>query len=224
MSDEVQEIVVTDSIDPDQATLGIDAPARENLSVRELHRETYQELVRRIRGTEIHFTPDDAPRAVIADDSDHHRTRRGYSRYEHAMIVRIGTQDAVLALGTAEGSYPAEPYVGDIAIARVHIADKDEAGIRTEVHERLEVNFFFERSLVVFLANGDIGPGSDHRLKDTMARHIRFFMAGSLAAPPERQEGLMTLDLRPVYSRSASYRPDAPKRLADAILSVIKFT
>jgi hypothetical protein len=219
-----EEVAAVHPADPDQTTLSIDAPVQENLSVRELHCETYQEIVRRVCGQEIYFTPDDAPRALIADDSDHHRTRQGYSRYEHAMIVRIGTQDAVLALGTAEGSYPAEPYVGDIAIARVHIAGKDEVEIRTEVSERLAANVFFERSLVVFMANGNIGPGGDYRLKDTMARHIRFFMAGSLAAPPERQEGLMTLDLRPVYSRSASYRPDAPKRLAEAILTVLRFT
>jgi hypothetical protein len=219
-----EEAAVVHSTDPDQTVLPIDVPAQENLSVRELHRAVYQELVTRIRGPEIHFTADDAPRAVISDDSDHHRTRRGYCRYEHAMLVRIGTQDAVLALGTAEGSYPAEPYVGDIAIVRVHLEGKDEAEVRTEVADRLAANYFFERSLVVFLANGALGPGGDHRLKETMKRYITFFMAGSVASPPVEQEGILTLDLKPIYSASARFRPDAPKRLVDAILSVLQFT
>lgn len=219
-----EEAAVVHSNDPDQTVLPIDVPAQENLTVRELHRAVYQELVTRIRGQEILFTRDDAPCAIIADDSDHHRMRRGYSRYERAMLVRIGTQDAVLACGVADGSYPAERYVGDIALVRVHVEGKDEAGVRTEVAESLAANFFFERSLVVFLNNGSVGPGGDHRLKETMKRYITFFMAGSVASPPVVQEGILTLDLQPIYSAGARFRPDAPQRLAEAILSILKFS
>jgi len=98
--------------------------------------------------------------ALIADDSDDHRTRRGYMRYLSFRIITLGSQQFALGLGTAWGSYPARPYENDIMILKVPQAIKD-VEICKWLEETVPSNRIFRSSVILGMELGELRfPGT----------------------------------------------------------------
>ena len=57
--------------------------------------------------------------ALIASDSDYHRTREGYMEYADVILTGISGVQWAIALGEAWGDYPAEYYDNDISAIRL---------------------------------------------------------------------------------------------------------
>ncbi|MBI5421007.1 MAG: hypothetical protein HZA35_01705 [Parcubacteria group bacterium] len=85
------------------------------------------------------FHTNQCPLALIGDDSDDHRIRAGFMRYEEMAVVRINNTCWAIALGSACGDYPADPYSKDITAVQM-----DEI----PVPELLKRSCYFLNSLI----------------------------------------------------------------------------
>jgi len=91
-------------------------------------------------------------RALIADDSDDHRTRRGWMRYDELYGARVASRTYVLGLGESEGHYPARPYRADIVILSYQDPPQDLLA-QALLDVRHEAKFF-RRSFLIAMRNG----------------------------------------------------------------------
>jgi len=57
--------------------------------------------------------------SLIADDSDYHRTRKGFFKYSNGFFLPVKDQQWLVSRGVSCGSYPAHSYHGDIAAVPV---------------------------------------------------------------------------------------------------------
>jgi len=53
---------------------------------------------------------------LVADDSDHHRIRRGFMKYDGGKVISLDGKSWIIGKGTPHGSYPANRFLGDIRI------------------------------------------------------------------------------------------------------------
>lgn len=154
---------------------------KEGLFVRELLKNTYDRLAERNPHQEIVLA--EPALAEIANDSDWHRTRIGYMKYEKANFLQLDNKNWAIGRGESYGSYPAEPYDSDIlALELVYDEKKSEKikekirkgrtldlstiSIDTEmpvIQERLkrgiENSRYFENTLVCGMADGHLATG-----------------------------------------------------------------
>jgi len=91
---------------------------------------------------------------VIADDSDWHRTRRGYMHYKSVVFCGFNSKTFALGLGEAGGSYPAEPYYNDIIVLELSPETTEE-----ELQKEIAYSDFFRNSILIGLKEGGIGAG-----------------------------------------------------------------
>lgn len=122
------------------------------LSAREVLQEVFRALT--LGAPAIRLDPSIA--VLIADDSDWHRTKQGFTSYREVHIVELGSRKFLLAFGEACGDYPAEPFNCDIFVWRL------EEGAATELsqkvlREALKENQFFQSSLIMAYRDGNIG-------------------------------------------------------------------
>lgn len=125
----------------------------ETLGARDLLTEVFQTLVTKYAGVEMKF--ERGALAEIANDSDWHRTRIGYSRYKSVWVTTIGAKRWALAFGVAFGDYPAEPYNCDILALELHGPSDASVDIR-EVHGRISDSGYFRNSLIFAKASGEL--------------------------------------------------------------------
>ena len=182
----------------------------EGLSARELLTEVFAELKKKFSGREVNL-PEKAM-AIIADDSDWHRTRTGYTCYESAVLLKIGSKEWAVAFGTACGSYPADPYNCDIAA--VQILSNDQVAMA--VYRALEGNDYFRRSIVVAMADGELGTNKNSpftkKFLEIVPSYQRF-----IARKKEIYPEYITMDLRPVVKSGIRYKKEFVAVLADAM-------
>jgi hypothetical protein len=89
--------------------------------------------------------------AKIADDSDWHRTRIGYSKYKSFVLVTIGKKRWAIALGEKYGQYPAAPYNCDLAVIKI-----TGNNVIKIVQEGLGADYF-QNSILFAMAKGSLG-------------------------------------------------------------------
>ncbi len=90
----------------------------------------------------------------IAEDSDHHKQRVGFFRYESASVIELGDNFWVVGNGESFGDYPADAYGSDILALPLaerpkdlesYVRDKIEGALRTQASmvytERSGINY-----------------------------------------------------------------------------------
>ena len=163
----------------------------KNLSVGELTQFVYEELYRK-NSQEIQFK--EPILAVIADDSDDHRSRTGYMRYEKGKIVSLNRGRLIISRGEACGDYPADPYNSDIMAIPERII---EAGLEGACG-------YFTCSLIVGMSDGRlVVPKGNEELKRQVSENIESFVAQKL----KTRLDLMYPDQRPVVTNAVRYKP-----------------
>jgi len=193
---------------------------KRTLSVHDLLRAVCRLLSRRYSRHSIHF-----PEGVcteIADDSDWHRSRRGYMRYRSAKVVKIGGKRWVLARGEKSGTYPADPYDSDLIAIRIADRGKVNAKLADQVAQSIEEGSYFRNTLVCGLADGRLACYSRSPFADQMAASLRSMLERIIAEDVRRDERYLSLsDLRPIVTSSMKYRPEAARILAEAIKEIL---
>jgi hypothetical protein len=90
----------------------MDEQIEQGISVTELIDQTYNKLVEKYSTDQITFeTP---IHTEIADDSDGHRTRKGYMEYTKIDILTIDGNTWFVGKGEPAGAYPCQGYTNDI--------------------------------------------------------------------------------------------------------------
>lgn len=193
--------------------------ADEELSVRELLKNTYERLAKRHPHQELVL--EGKPTAEIANDSDWHRTRIGYMRYETAKLFQFNDKTWAIARGEKAGSYPADPYDSDILALEFSTEGKSEEQIKEELEEKISRSGYFINSLVFGLADGRISANKNSPFTEKLFQllsDISKFIAQKL----EHDEELFYLDLRPAVSKEMRYTPEFVAYLTDSIEAVLQ--
>ena len=190
---------------------------KQGLSAKELLEGVFDKF--KLGGKEIKLSS--KAMAVIANDSDWHRTRIGYTGYESAVLLKVGDKEWAIAFGIACGSYPADPYNCDIAAVPVSTNGKSNEKIAKEIHEALKEGNYFRNSLIHAMANGQLGTNKDSRfgqkVLELLGPRVQEFIAQDL----ETDSRFITMDLRPLVKSGVQYKPEFVVFLYDAFRAVL---
>lgn len=184
----------------------------KGLSARELFKGAYAAIKNASREIKLPQTA----LAEIADDSDFHRTRVGYSGYDFAVILKLGDKEWAISLGTACGAYPADPYNCDIVAVQVCTKGKTEKQLAIEIMKELIRNSYFCKSLIIALADGRItlmGTPLSQKIGEILGPKIDEFIAKEMEINPK----VIHTDLRPVVTSAVEYEKAFVPVLCDAI-------
>lgn len=193
--------------------------ANQGLSARELLTETFSDLQNKLGG-KIVSLPSKAT-AEIANDSDWHRTRIGYTGYELAVLVESGSKQWAIAFGTKCGSYPADPYNCDITAIPVAVDGKPEDQIAKEVHDALESNSYFRNSLIYAMADGQLAVSKEGRLGQKVLELLQPKVQEFIAQDLEIDSRYFTTDLRPVVKSAVRYKREFVTFLSETLQAAL---
>ncbi len=191
----------------------------ERISARQLLEGVYSSLKNKLGGREIHL-PSKAM-VEIANDSDWHRTRIGYSAYETALLLNVEGKEWAVAFGTNCGSYPAEPYNCDIAAVSVFPIGKSDEEIAKEVYKALKKGSYFRNSLIYTLADGQLAVSKNSKFGQKVLELLRPKIKEFIVQDLETDSRYLYLDLRPVVKCAIEYKPEFVSFLCDIFRSVL---
>lgn len=190
---------------------------KQGLSARELLEGVYNTL--KDGGREIKL-PSKAM-AEIANDSDHHRTRIGYTGYESATLLKVGDKEWVVAFGIKCGSYPADPYNCDIAAVQLSGNGKFDKEIAVEIYDSLKENSYFLSSLIYAMADGQLAISKDGQFGQKVLESLRPKVQKFIARDLEIDSRCATMDLRPLVKSAVQYKPEFVAFIHDTLRAVL---
>ena len=191
--------------------------SENGLSARELLVAVCEKLVAKHKPTRIDFP--ERILAVIADDSDYHRTRTGYTGYQSADIYTFGGKRYAIARGEACGSYPADPFDSDIIAAEITVKENDKDACE-EVKSKLKRNKEYRDSLVFAYANGNLAT-TPNTLSIDLGKLIRPQSREFVAHDLETNPRLFYMDMRPVVTKAIRYKHEFADFLAGKMEAVL---
>lgn len=171
------------------------------LSAKELLTEVCSTLTRELNGTKL---PADAS-AEIADDSDWHRIRKGYTCYKDAVLLSAESGKWLMAIGHKCGSYPANPYNCDIFLRKISSPGGD-AGNTLDVNQILSDNRHFRWSVLIAMADGSLVVRSA-ALKARLDQLLLDYIAREREVNTELLD-ISTLGIRQAVVKSTRYKPE----------------
>lgn len=192
---------------------------KQGLSARQLLEGVYNLLKDKLDGREIKLLL--KAMAEIANDSDWHRTRVGYTGYETAVLLKIDDKEWAVAFGTACGSYPADPYNCDIAAVPVSTNGKSNEEIAKEIHKTLSRGGYFRDSLIYAMADGRLAINKDGRFGQKVLELLKPKIQEFIAQDLETDSRYLHMDLRPVVKSVAQYKPGFVAFLYDTLRTVL---
>ncbi|UCG95162.1 MAG: hypothetical protein JSV92_03915 [archaeon] len=191
------------------------------LKVRKLLEKTYENLAERNPHKEIRFEP---ALSKIADDSDWHRTKIGYMKYESANLFSFNGKNWAVARGERYGDYPAEPYDSDITA----LEPSEENPASSYIRSKLESSCYFRNSLIFGLADGNLAMGTnssffenpfEKKMKEILVPKLTDFVAQT----PEYDTGaILTSTLQHPATKKMLYKPGFVDFLTETIEKILK--
>ena len=148
---------------------------------------------------------------VIDDDSDWHRTRKGYFTYSAVMPITIGTRSWLVSQSEKTGSYPGDFLKGDLAFILLdHSVEKGIARFR-------EVRGLAHSLFVVHEEGLLIPVPTEPFSQEFFHRYSKDFADLAAEQPVLDGEFISLSTLGPVVKQSARYLPDAVETLAQKV-------
>ena len=180
-----------------------------SLTGRELLTEAYEILTKNAKQIKLKAC------AEIADDSDYHRSAKGYMMYEKVSLIYFSNgKNWCIGNGKAYGRYPAERYDSDILALKT----KDNIG---EIVKSIEASTYFENSLIYAVADGNLCLGT--RFNNAMLERLRPNIGKYIAQKPEYDRQMLLLStLEPVVKKPIKYKESFAKFIAESIEQVLK--
>jgi hypothetical protein len=193
----------------------------EGLNIRELLKNTYDRLAERHDSQEIVLQK--RVLTEIANDSDYHRIRIGFMKYDNIRLFQFNEKNWVIARGEKCGSYPAERYDSDLLALEFPIEGKDSEQIQKELRERIEQSQYFQNSLVFGMDDGNLGVSEDGIFKEKILGRLNPRIQDFIAQEPEYDKSMiLTSTLHHPTTKSMLYKPEFVDFLADSIEAVLK--
>lgn len=164
--------------------------------------------------------------SLIADDSDYHRTRQGFMRYDSVIVVKLGDNNWVMAKGRAWGDYPADPYDNDILVGGLgdSLKGKSNQKLAEEIMEQIGSywNSGFVNSIIAARNSGHLFTG--RRWQEVMADFVAPKISEFVEKGLETHEGYVTLEVGgivPAVKSSIKYKKEFADFLAKTIIEII---
>lgn len=186
-----------------------------SLSVTEVMRGLYDQLAQKFAVEPQKFSQ--PVYTIIADDSDHHRRRRGNMMYEDYLALEVGGLLWVVTLGRKAGSYPADPYDSDLTVFPTQGSVDENARFLNRYGD------WWRYSLVMSHADGNIGTFLNP-YGTVMGHHLSLgSMPAFVAAEAQQDEKLISLStLQPVVTRETSYKPEVVLFLVECVVKSLE--
>lgn len=191
----------------------------KGLYATELLEQTYSTLCNRHNPNKI-MLPRKA-RAEIADDSDWHRTKKGYMAYESAAIFELNNKIWAITKGEATGAYPADPYDTDISALEFDLHNKSNEQIQKELYESIKDSSYFMNSLIYSLSDGMLATSNGKlgkRMSSILKPRLNEFIAQQ---PIYDSEYMLISTLAPICREPVLYKHKLVDFLADTIEKVL---
>lgn len=161
-------------------------------------------------------------RTLIADDSDHHRIRRGWMRYDELYRTRVASRTIFLGLGEPEGSYPAAPYHSDVLLA---VYDEDPETLDVVREDITRKGYFFRLSFLIATNSGFEIPFPSAISMWWTWDKIRWNRLAALFYPPEGKDPAQLYVGSKTLSQQIGLNPDidpaAVRYVREALLARI---
>lgn len=184
------------------------------LSVRELVNRACQTLLGEVEP----FQLTSPATAEIADDSDWHRTRKGYTEYNFAAVVQFESNEWVLAVGEAKGDYPARQFCCDLFAEQLTTKPKSEDELKLQVHQQLSANWYFKQSLLVGMADGRLAVPAELNTGQRLAEALKCCANSFVAQTRQFDPAVLDLtDLQPLVISPTTYRPEFVPVIVDLL-------
>lgn len=198
---------------------GIMEDSKKELSASELLEGVYNKLTEGARSIEL----SSETKAEIADDSDHHRTRVGYTAYESVSVLMVDNTMWMLGLGKTCGSYPADPYDRDIVA--IQILDSNElsdADIDVKACNAFGDNIYFKNSLVYSMADGQLGVKEKGFFGEIIIRSLNKEINNFISRPLDVDNSRFYMDMSPVVKATVLYKPEFVDFLSKTFFVILK--
>jgi len=188
---------------------------KKGLSAREVLEGVYNLLKKKFKAKEIKL-PKPAT-AEVGNDSDWHRTRIGYIKYEKFLLLKLNSGKAwIISLGTVCGDYPANRY--DCDLAAIPISKKRK--IAHEGFKLLKKNSYFKNSIIFSLYTGELAVKENtfgRKIIEILGRELDKF----IAKEAEIDHRYFNLDFTPVVKSPLEYKPKLIDFLSEIAISVL---
>jgi len=197
-------------------------PEEQNgLHVRGLLRGAYEKLSQTHKNKEITFS--NSVLTEIADDSDYHRTKKGYMGYESARTFQFNGKIWVVARGEECGSYPAEPYDSDILALEFPLEGRITKATKKELTKKIRESSYFSNSLICGMADGNLAVSEGGRFGKQMIDLLRPKIQDFIAQKPEYDRSvILASTLQYPTTRCMLYKPEFADFLAELFETVLK--
>lgn len=192
----------------------------EGISVRELLQRTYSGLEKKFEHTKVVFQ--EPAFAKIADDSDWHRTREGFMKYEEANLFRFNGNTWAVTRGEAYGSYPARPYDSDLTAILFQTEGKSKKEIQEELHSEIRSSIFFSNSLIYGMRDGSLAVNEKSPLGKKVLEALKNDVSNHVAKKQEIDTRFITTDLRYLCKQPTMYKPEFAEYLTKTIEKILK--
>jgi hypothetical protein len=187
--------------------------ANENpLCVEELLKSVFDAVVRSCDGLVSRM-----PAGVLAevgDDSDWHKTNKGYMRYTWAALIENGRW--LLAFSENGGGYPADQYACELTLMPVNSTNLAGEELVSKVAEALRTSSYFRNSVFVGLDNGYLGS-PDNVVALAVGRSLSGLDESFIAQKLLNRDDVVNTDMSPVVARKQTYKPATVELIATAI-------
>lgn len=192
---------------------------QESLSARELFKRTYETLCDRHEHTIVTFQ--NRVLTEIGDDSDYHRTRKGYMGYENSGLFNLNGKTWAISRGENAGGYPADAYDGDILALEFLTDGKTQEQIRQELTKKIKESSYFKNSLIHSRMGGELA-GFEGGLGERMQERLKPVIEVYIAQQPEYNTELVLLSTgEHPPTKSTLYKPEFADFLADSIEGIL---
>ena len=165
--------------------------------------------------------------ALIADDSDYHRTRRGFMKYRSVIIISFGESEWIMGRGYAWGDYPAEPYDKDILVVELDdpLEEKSDSERVEEIMREVKFSgWLFKNSIIAAKSNGTFFVGKNWG--DAMTKEInQEGISGFIKKKLENYDNYINVTVEgvvPFLKSSIKYDKELADFLSNKILRVLE--
>lgn len=158
----------------------------------------------------------------IANDSDCHRKRIGTMRYKGFSTIVINNKLWLLSVGIKSGSYPGSDIRSDI-VAIPCDDTMSENEIKTLFRTKIKMGEYFKNSIFISTSSGYLGTSGNSVFRNEIVEHAYCHLLDDdlLSNRAERDTEYMNLDISPIFTRCATYKPKVIEVFSEAIVSIL---
>lgn len=159
--------------------------------------------------------------AEIADDSDWHRTKKGYMSYKEVGAFNFNSFGWIIGLGNKCGDYPAERFDKDILALKYEPNGKDQKQVDSDIISMIRRSEYFENSIMLSMSDGRLlgGPNFGKHVKELLGNKFKEYIAQQ---PEYDTSGILVSTMSYICEKSMTFKEEFADVLVDTIEKILK--